>query len=77
MKPNVTLRNQNNKLWPVKIAFWKVSGRGFIKSGWCKFRKENNLKPNDKCVFEPVLARGNVCKEIKVRVLRGAAAART
>ncbi|POO02657.1 B3 DNA binding domain containing protein [Trema orientale] len=71
MKPNVTLRDQNNKLWPVEILFLKF-GRGFIKGGWPEFRSENNLKLNDKCVFEPVLGDENVCREIKVRVIRRA-----
>ncbi|KAF4373542.1 hypothetical protein F8388_025236 [Cannabis sativa] len=64
-KPNTKLRYHNGKLWPVRISNWK-DGRCFLTAGWRRFREENDLKANDKYVFELVLAKENECEEIKV-----------
>jgi hypothetical protein len=69
LKPEMVLRDQNGKSWPVKIIF-KNDGRIAIGSGWSYFAK-SNVKPTDQCVFEFLLQSGNICEEIRVHVLRG------
>ncbi|XP_062114138.1 putative B3 domain-containing protein At5g66980 [Humulus lupulus] len=64
--PEIVLCNENNKKWPVKFVLRK-DGRSALTIGWPEFRKQNNLKANDKYVFElVVVGKENKCSEIKV-----------
>lgn len=63
------LRDQNGRNWPVKISF-RTNGRIVITGGWSDFWREQKLEAGDKCVFEFVLTRGNMSKEMKVQVVR-------
>ncbi|KAF4403597.1 hypothetical protein CsatB_023302 [Cannabis sativa] len=65
--PEIVLCNENNKKWRVKCTLRK-DGRAALTVGWSEFRKQNNLKPNDTCVFELLVVgnQHNKCTEIKV-----------
>ncbi|KAK9285028.1 hypothetical protein L1049_024210 [Liquidambar formosana] len=66
--PDMKLRDQSGKLWPVSVVF-RGDGRIAITTGWINFRKEMNLGLQDKCVFEFVL-RGRISKEVRVQIFR-------
>ncbi|GAY42815.1 hypothetical protein CUMW_069770 [Citrus unshiu] len=69
LEPEMMLRDQNGRKWPVKISF-RTNGRIVITGGWSDFWREQKLEAGDKCVFEFVLSRGNMSKEMKVQVVR-------
>ncbi|KAF3325999.1 B3 domain-containing transcription factor VRN1 [Carex littledalei] len=47
------LMNQEGRSWPVEF-FFKPNGEGHLGFGWAKFRRENNLKEGDRCIFKLV-----------------------
>ncbi|XP_022132726.1 putative B3 domain-containing protein At5g66980 [Momordica charantia] len=69
LKPNIVLRDEEGKLWPV-TAGTTSQNRMNISSGWPKFYRGHNLRINDKCEFEFVLGRGNVCRQVNVKITR-------
>lgn len=69
LEPEMMLHDQNGRKWPVKIAF-RTDGRIAITCGWSDFWRKHKLETGDKCVFEFVLGRGNMSKEMKVQVVR-------
>lgn len=71
LKPDVVLRDQNDKLWPVKVSF-KDDGSVVLATGWERFRRKN-VKVGQTCRFVCVFGRGNICKEMQVRIIRGSA----
>lgn len=76
LSPEMVLLDENNKKWPAKIYF-KKDGRATISIDWPEFRKQNNLKLNNKCAFELlVVGKEKKCKEIRVRVLKKRARSR-
>ncbi|XP_022132733.1 B3 domain-containing protein At3g06220-like [Momordica charantia] len=75
LKPTVVLINEMGKSWPVTAK--PLSRRRFgLTTGWSVFFKENRLKMNDKCTFEFVRGRNNICGEIIVKITRRQARAR-
>ncbi|XP_057481294.1 putative B3 domain-containing protein At5g66980 [Actinidia eriantha] len=69
MEPEMVLRNQEGKLWPVTVTFSK-NGQITLSKGWMDFQKENGLGYDDKCMFEFVFHRGRrLSREIQVRIL--------
>ncbi|XP_052195326.1 putative B3 domain-containing protein At5g66980 isoform X2 [Diospyros lotus] len=70
IKPDMILRNQNGKLWPVKVDFRKDGRMSFVK-GWRSFWEENGIGYDDKCIFE-FLFNGRRClrREIQVLIVR-------
>lgn len=73
LKPNMMLLDQNGEKWPVKLIF-RTDGRIAMTKGWLDFWKTYKLDIGDKCLFEFVLGRGNISKEMKVQVIRKGAA---
>ena len=70
MEPEMVLRNQEGKLWPVTVTF-PQDGRITFSKGWMDFQKENGLGFDDKCIFEFAFHRGRrLSREIHVRILR-------
>ncbi|KAJ1385150.1 DNA-binding barrel domain superfamily [Sesbania bispinosa] len=64
----ISLRDENNKLWPVAISK-KQQGRHFFADGWYDFRQAHNIKEGHRCDFQFVIGKANVVKELRVRVL--------
>ncbi|XP_028055662.1 putative B3 domain-containing protein At5g66980 isoform X4 [Camellia sinensis] len=70
MEPEMVLRDQNGKLWPVKVTS-RLDGRLTFTNGWADFWKEYSLGLNDQCLFEFAFRRGRrLSREIQVQILR-------
>lgn len=69
LKPNLVLRDEDGDLWHTKICSTSQN-RISLTVGWSKFYKTHKLKLNDKCEFEFVLEKGNVCRQLNVKVTR-------
>ncbi|PON53169.1 B3 DNA binding domain containing protein [Parasponia andersonii] len=66
----IKLRYGNKKSWTVGITS-KTDGRGVITTNWVEFRRANNLKEGDMCVFDLVVGKDNTCKEMIVSIIDG------
>lgn len=69
LNSEVILSDQDGKKWPVKVKVWG-DGRITLATAWSLFHENNILVKNDRCVFELVLSKGCVSKEMKVRIIR-------
>ncbi|RVW57611.1 putative B3 domain-containing protein [Vitis vinifera] len=69
LEGEMVMRDQKDRSWPMRLTTRK-DGRLALVKGWAKFWKENNLGRRDQCVFEFILGRGRISKEIHVQVIR-------
>lgn len=75
LKPNIVLRDEEGTLWPATVSFTSQN-RISVTAGWSKFYTGHKLRINDKCEFEFVLERGNVCQQLNVKITRRSLALR-
>ncbi|KAK7337901.1 hypothetical protein VNO77_18492 [Canavalia gladiata] len=68
MSPEINLRDEKNRLWPVKIMNMEEGTRKYLGAGWSNFRKGNNIEEGHLCDFELVIDKANVVKELLVRL---------
>lgn len=67
LKPNIVFRDEEGTLWPATVRF-ASQNRISVTAGWSKFYASHKLEINDKCDFEFVLERGNVCQQLNVKI---------
>ncbi|TKY61395.1 putative B3 domain-containing protein [Spatholobus suberectus] len=67
--PKISLRDENDKLWPVAIITTDYGHRRhFLGGGWSDFKRSNNIQEGHLCDFQFVLDKANVAQELLVRV---------
>lgn len=70
LEPEMSLCDDEGKLWPVNINY-SNDGRISFGKGWGAFLNHHKLAFRDQCAFEFVLHRGKrLCREIPVHILR-------
>ncbi|KAK7397299.1 hypothetical protein VNO78_18467 [Psophocarpus tetragonolobus] len=65
---NISLRDEDGKIWPASITTTDNENRYFLGSGWVNFRRSNNIQEGHQCDFEFVVDKENVAQELLVRV---------
>ena len=67
LRSKIRLRDENDKLWPVKISATE-KGRLFFGDGWSDFRKAKSIQQGQLCEFKFVIGKANEAEELLVRV---------
>ncbi|MED6181283.1 hypothetical protein PIB30_018018 [Stylosanthes scabra] len=66
LKSGIKLRDENDKLWPVKIT--TTGGRLYLADGWSRFWKAKSIEEGNVCDFKFVVGKANSAEELLVRV---------
>ncbi|KAK7332878.1 hypothetical protein VNO80_29634 [Phaseolus coccineus] len=65
---NITLRDENDRSWPLSIISTVNQDRHYFGGGWLDFKQSNNIEEGCQCDFQFVVDKANVAKELLVRV---------
>ena len=68
LQNELVVRDQKQRLWPMRVGTRK-DGRQALVKGWTDFWKANNVGKGDQCLFEFILLRGRISKEMHVQVV--------
>jgi len=69
LRHNITLRDENDRTWPVSISSTANDQRHYLGCGWKDFKLSNKIENGCQCDFQFVVDKANVAKELLVRVL--------
>ncbi|CAJ1970585.1 unnamed protein product [Sphenostylis stenocarpa] len=64
----ISLRDENDRVWPASIHSTGKKDRHFLGGGWYDFKRSQNIEEGCKCDFEFVVDKANVARELLVRV---------
>ncbi|MED6123557.1 hypothetical protein PIB30_050244 [Stylosanthes scabra] len=66
LKSRIKLRDENDKLWPVKIT--TTGRRHYLADGWSRFWQAKSIEEGNLCDFKFVVGKANSAEELLVRV---------